>query len=141
MPVKDLANTDVVTAEENDSLPEIAGTMSSEGVGAVVIVDGNEPIGVLTDRQIALAAAEEEDLSSVSAGDAMTDDPVTIEEDAEGIEVSRTLGEHKIRRLPVVDDGGELTGIVSFDDVVATIGEEMADLSDVIEAESPGYSP
>lgn len=141
MPVRDLANSDVVTTDEDTAITEVAGQMGSEGVGAVVIVDGDEPTGVLTDRQIALAAAEEEDLSSITAGDAMTADPATIDENEEGIEIARTLNEQQVRRLPVVDDDGELTGIVTFDDVVATIGEQMADVADVIEAQSPGYSP
>lgn len=141
MPVKNLANSDVVTADEDTAVTDIAGQMGSEGVGAVVIVEGDEPTGLVTDRQIALAAADQDDLSSLTAGDVMTEDPATINGDEEGIEISRALNERKVRRLPVVDDDGKLTGIVTFDDVVATIGEQMADVSDVIEAQSPDYSP
>lgn len=50
------------------------------------------------------------------------------------------MGESGVRRLPVVDDDGDLDGIVTLDDVVATVGEELEEIATVIENQSPGYS-
>jgi Mg/Co/Ni transporter MgtE len=70
----------------------------------------------------------------------MTDDPVTIQADEEAMEISRMIDEHALRRIPVVDDG-TLTGIVTLDDLVAPIGEQLENVSDVVEAQSPEYTP
>lgn len=140
MPVSELA-VDAVTAGRDASIRDLAGTMEEEGVGDVVIVDGEEPVGIVTDRDITLAFGRGEDLSSLSAADLMAGDLVTIDADAEDIELPKRLKEAGVRRLPVVDGDGKLVGIVTLDDLVATIGEELQDVATIIEDQSPGYSP
>lgn len=130
----------MVTAERDESAEEIASKMADEGVGSVVVVEGDEPVGVVTDRDVGIAVGEEGDVGSMTADDFLSGDPATVDADAEAIEVARRFGEAKVRRLPVVDDG-ELFGVVSVDDVVATTGEQLEEIADVIEAQSPGYSP
>ena len=141
MSVGSLAQSDVVTAERDVSLQDLATTLDEENVGAVVIVDSDEPVGVVTDRDIALAVSDGGDVSDVTASDVMPDDVATLEADAESIELARTIGEAKVRRIPVVDDTGSLEGLVTLDDLVATIGEQLEEVADVIEAQSPDYSP
>lgn len=141
MPVSDVASDDVVTGSRESSVGDVAADLRSENVGAVVITDGDEPVGVVTDRDIAVAVADRDDVGSATAEDVMTEDPVTLRADAEGIEISRAIGDHGVRRLPVVDDDGTLVGIVTLDDLVATIGEQLANVADTIETQSPDYSP
>ncbi len=141
MPVSDLAQSDVVTATRDASASELASKMRDENVGAIVVVDdGEDLVGVVTDRDVALAVAEG-NVSDATAGDIGSESPATIRGDAEAIDLARKFSEEKVRRLPVVDEDGELIGIVTLDDMVATIGEMMECAADVIEAESPGYSP
>lgn len=71
----------------------------------------------------------------------MTEDPVTLREDEEAMEISRTINENNVRRIPVVDEDDTLTGIVTLDDLVATIGEQLDHVADTIEVQSPDYSP
>ena len=139
MPVKTLA-VEAVTAEKDTSIEDLAKTMEEEEVGDVIIVDGEKPVGIVTDRDVALAFGRGEDLSSLTAADLMSEDPVTIDADAEADQLPKKLEEARVRRLPVVDGDGALVGIVTLDDVVATIGEEMGDIATVIEAQSPGYA-
>lgn len=141
MPVGELASREPVTAEKNASITDVAGMMKSENVGDVIVTDGNKPVGIVTDRNIALAVGDGANFDSQTAGDLMSEDLVTIEQNEEGSNAYQTMGKNRIRRLPVVDDNGELVGIVTLDDVVATVGEELEHISTVIEAESPGYSP
>jgi len=141
MPVGNLGPNDVVTGDQNDAITDVAARLESENVGAVVITDGDEPTGIVTDRDVALSVANHDDVSSLTAEDVMESDPVTIHEDEEAIELSRTIGEHGVRRIPIVDDEGSLVGIASLDDLVATIGEQLEEVSDTIEAQSPEYSP
>ena len=141
MPVSDLAQSDVVTATQDASGGELASKMRDENVGAIIVVDdGGDPVGIVTDRDIALAVADG-DISDVTAGDIGSESPATIRGDAEAVDLARTFSEEKVRRLPVVDEDDELVGIVTLDDMIATIGEMMECAADVIEAESPGYSP
>lgn len=139
MPAESLAQTDVVTAERDDSAADIAQKMDDEGVGAVVVVEDDEPVGVVTDRSLALAIPE--GVEDRTADDFVSGDVVTLERDAEDVEITSQMAEAKVRRLPVVDDDGSLYGIVTLDDVVSTAGEQLEEAASVIEAQSPDYSP
>lgn len=141
MPVGDLGPNDVVTASPDSELREVTDTLDSENVGALVITEDNMPVGIVTDRDAALAIHQHDDVASVSVEDVMTADPATIQETEEAIEISRAIDEHDVRRFPVVDEDGTLTGIVTLDDLVATIGEQLDNVADTIEVQSPEYSP
>ncbi|MDG5820974.1 CBS domain-containing protein [Natronococcus sp. A-GB7] len=141
MPVGKLGPEDVVTAQPDDDLESVAERFAEENVGAVVVTEDDEPTGIVTDRDVALAIPNHDDVGSVSVEDAMTADPATLQEDDEAVEISRAIEEHNARRFPVVDDDGTLTGIVTLDDLVATIGEQLENVSETIEVQSPGYSP
>ncbi|MFB6171371.1 MAG: CBS domain-containing protein [Haloarculaceae archaeon] len=140
MPVKHLA-VDPVTESPDADLRDVAETLASESVGSVVVEEAGRPVGIVTDRDVALAVAETDDLEDLDAADVMTDDPATIEGDAEAVELPRQMAESRVRRLPVVDDDGHLTGVATADDVIAVAGEELEDVATVIEAQSPDYSP
>lgn len=141
MPVANLAREDAVTVERDAEATDISRTMNDEQVGAVVVVEGDEPVGIVTDRTLGLAIGQEDDPASLTAGDLMSGDPETIEADAEAYELAIQFGEAKVRRLPVVDEGGQLEGIVSLDDLIATNAEQLEEAAKVIEEQSPGYAP
>jgi CBS domain-containing protein len=140
MPVKHLA-VEPVTAPPDTTVRQLAGILDDAGVGSVVIEADDEPVGLVTDRDIAVAVANHDDIDGLHARDVMTEDPVTIDGDAEAVELPKRMAEGRVRRLPVVDDDGTLTGVATLDDVVATAGEELEDIATVIEAQSPDYSP
>lgn len=141
MTVGDLGPEEVVTASPDSELGEVTETLDSEDVGVIVITEDDTPAGIVTDRDAALAIYQYDDVASVSVEEVMTEDPATIQEDAEAIEISRAIDEYDVRRFPVVDENGSLTGIVTLDDLVATIGEQLDNVADTIEVESPDYSP
>lgn len=129
----ELAETDVVTAHADDPLTSIVEQMADEDVGTVVIVEDDRPTGLVTDRRIALTLAENPDVSEMTAGDVMTGDPVTVTDGTSVIEVVQVLGDQGIRRVPVVDDDGRLTGIVSLDDMLVLLATELDHLGEVVE--------
>lgn len=141
MTVGNLGPEDVVTVQPDDSIEEVSNQLETENVGALVVTDGKEPVGMVTDRDIALAVGDVEDVASKPVQEIMTDDPVTLREDEEAMEISRTIDEAGVRRIPIVDEEGDLTGLVSLDDLVATIGEQLDNVADTIEAQSPDYQP
>lgn len=141
MPVGDLGPEYVVTTDRDSTVGDIVEKLDSENVGAVVIAEDDEPVGIVTDRDVALAVGRSDDVASLPVEEVMTEDPVTIRADAEAVEISRIIDEHNVRRIPIVDESGTLTGIATLDDLVATIGEQLDNVSDTIEAQSPEYSP
>jgi len=140
MPVKNLA-VDVITASTDASVKELAQTMLDGELGDLVIAEDDKPVGIVTDRDIALAVARYDDLSERTAEDVMTPDPVTIHENATAVDLPATMAEGRVRRIPVVNDEGTLVGIATLDDVVATAGEMLDDAATVIEGQSRAFEP
>jgi len=92
--------------------------------GVIPVTDGGKPVGVVTDREIALALADHEfDLARTPLSDLMTGDPITIASDATLEAAIDSLGTHGIRRLLAVDDSGLLVGILSWPDLVPLLSD------------------
>lgn len=126
-----------VTVPANEPLSQVARLMHDRHVGTVIVVkqpaDRAVPAGIITDRDVVRAQVERHaDLAMLDAGRVMTCEPLVIEEHTplqEGIGLMRARG---VRRAPVVDASGALVGIVSSDDIVAGIADELADLAKLI---------
>lgn len=141
MAVKEIAN-DPVTASKDESVSECAKRMEQKEVGSIVVEDGGTVVGVLTDRQIALAAGDHEgDISNVATEEIMTEGAATLGENEDSLAAARMMAEEGVRRLPVVDSSDSVVGLVSLDDVISLTGEQLEDASTVIEKQSPGYQP
>ncbi|SIQ68149.1 CBS domain-containing protein [Haladaptatus litoreus] len=136
MTVRDIAATDVVTATEDATLAEIAQMVGDESVGCAPIVENDEPVGIVTNRKIALSLADDRDASNRTVGDIMTRDLITIESDASVHDAVEQMEDAGIRRLPVVESG-RLTGLVTLDDVLVAVADELDEVADVIEEQSP----
>jgi len=140
MPVDDLARSDVVTATEETPVSELGQTMADETIGSVVIVDDETPVGIVTDRDLALrCVADAGETSDKTAANVMTEDLKTIERDAGFYEAVDRMSDNGIRRLPVTDDSGKLVGILTSDDLTTLLADEQQGLSKVIEAQRPPY--
>jgi CBS domain-containing protein len=86
--------------------------------GAVPVVEDGKPVGVLTDRDVALALADyPEDLPSHPVTDIMTKGVVSVAPDADLTTVRDRFGEHGVRRLLVIDGQDQLVGIIAWADV------------------------
>ncbi len=141
MPVGHLGPEEVVTESPDTTVAETVETMRSAEIGAIVVTENDEPVGLVTDRDIARSVPDGNDLADKPIEDVMTEDPVTLHEDEEAMKLSRTIDDHNVRRIPIVDDAGNLTGLVTLDDLVATIGEQLDNVAATIEAQSPEYAP
>jgi CBS domain-containing protein len=140
MTVQDLIIEGVETAGPSATVETLAMRMEEAKVGSIVIEEGMEPIGIVTDRDIAVRVdARDRDARDVMATDVMTEDPATVRANAGLFEVTQVMREHSVRRMPVVNDEGTLVGIITLDDVMALLTTELENLASVIEAESPPY--
>ena len=134
MPIKDFCTQEVVTVRAEESLFEAARRMSERGVGTVVVIDAEgTPIGMLTDRDITVkAVADGKDPRTTLVREVMHTDVVALNEERGVFETIRTMREQGIRRIPIVNSEGRLSGIISLDDLIMLMGEEMANLSGVV---------
>ncbi len=129
----------VVAVSPDTPAVEVARVMGEKNVGSVVIVSGdNRPVGVLTDRDLTVRVmAQERNPGEVRAGDIVTRDVITFRDSMGVYEAIQKMTAEGIRRMPVVDDAGKLIGIVTMDDIVRMLGEEMAAIAKNIEKQSP----
>lgn len=117
MKVRELMTTDVTTAELNTTLEEIATIMRHEDVGAVPIIDDEELVGIVTDRDIVVrCVAEGGDPGESTAEDILSEALVTVAPDSDVQEAEEMMSRHQIRRLPVVLEG-RLQGMISLGDI------------------------
>ena len=130
MSIGEFCTREVVIAERDTGIVELAKLMRTHHVGDVVVVEKQGdlllPVGIVTDRDIAVElVAAEVDLDSVTTGDVMSPELITAREN-EGIWDTLQLMRRKgVRRLPVVNEEGGLEGILSVDDLIDLLAEEL----------------
>lgn len=133
----ELCNRQVVIATPDELILTAARRMRDHRVGCLVVVEGDpgqrRPIGILTDRDIVVyAVADGDALGERTVRACMNPNLVTARERDGLLEVIRRMRAHGIRRIPVVDAGGLLQGILSADDVLDVLAEEVDDLAAVL---------
>ncbi|MDG2907221.1 MAG: CBS domain-containing protein [Acidimicrobiales bacterium] len=116
--LREVMSPNVATVESDASVADAAKVMVKGGFGSVIIMHGKMLVGILTERDVLRAAAEETDLSAASIEDWMTPDPETAEPEFETEEAAGMMLSRGFRHLPVTQDG-DLVGIVSLRDVLS----------------------
>lgn len=134
MPIGEFCNREVVIAGLDTSVPEAAQLMRQHHVGSVVVVEsltgGRRPVGVVTDRDLVIEVlAKQVSPDSLTVGDLVTGEVATVRTDAGVFDTLHYMREHGYRRMPVVDDGGQIAGIVTLDDYVALFAEELMEMT------------
>lgn len=115
--VKDVMTSGPTSIASDAMVVEAARRMMSEDVGSLPVVDGNELVGMVTDRDVVLhVVAKDLDPAKVPVSEVCSDTPVTAEADEPLDDALRRMAEEQVRRLPVVRDG-QLVGILAQADV------------------------
>lgn len=123
MQIRKITKKKVVTVSPNDKVVKAARLMDKRNVGSVVVVQNGRPVGILTDRDIAIrVVAMEADIDSTLVKDVMTSSVVTGKEGQRAAELAKMMHDNGIRRVPIVDKKGRLTGIITLDDLLYLIG-------------------
>lgn len=140
MRIADICTRNVVHIGADASLREAAETMRKRHVGAVVVIDGSNgervPIGIITDRDIVLAViAPGVGIEALTVADVMTRQVATCTEDQELFDAIETMRARGVRRLPVLNAKGGLTGLVAADDIYGALGAHMRELSQALTRE------
>ena len=136
MDIGKICQKKVVTVRKSEELIRAAELMRERHVGYLVVVESDladgldRPIGVITDRDIVVTVvARAADPSALLVGDVMTQQPVTVSENdsiEKALQEMRRIG---VRRLPVLGRRGEITGVVSLDDILDVVADEVANLA------------
>jgi CBS domain-containing protein len=140
MTVGEICNREVIIIDQDGLIQEAIRLMREHHVGDVVVVEqrGGEryPVGILTDRDIVVEIlAEGVDLDAVAIKDVMSYQLLEVRERDDVADALRLMRSKGVRRLPVVNDQGVLAGILSVDDVMDVLAEELMDLATLIRRE------
>jgi len=140
MRVGDHCKRGAVTIGATADVIEAARAMRDYHVGLLVVLDESgpkrAPLGVLSDRDIVVqVTARELDPKSLTVRDVMTSRPVTAREDDDVHDLLQGMRMAGIRRVPVIDAGGALVGMIAADDIVELLAELMQDLCGSIHRE------
>lgn len=136
----EICTRSVTIAFRTTSVDGAARLMRDNHVGCLVVVDGVEGrrivVGVLTDRDIVTAVvAPGLDPAALTVDDVMTTDLVTAREDDSLIDLMRSMRRKGVRRVPVVGGQSELIGVVTLDDVLGVLSEELGLLAGTVDSE------
>lgn len=130
MPIGEICKREVIIIQREETVLQAAKLMRQHHVGDVMVVEDRDgkrtPVGIVTDRDLVVEViAPELDPDAITVGDIMVSDFATVKENAgvfESIQYMRVKG---VRRMPIVDDDGKLIGIVTLDDLLALLSEEL----------------
>jgi CBS domain-containing protein len=122
MRISEVMTQGVVTAEAGDTLQHVGELMRDRNVGSVVICESGRPVGVITDRDLALAVVADRIDPGSRAGDHASKPIVTGQVEMHIEEAVALMIQHRIRRLPVTQADG-LVGIVTIDDLAVRAGD------------------
>ncbi len=142
MQLREIMTAGVVTAGAETEVLAVAQLMRDRAVGSVVICDAEgAPTAMVTDRDLTVRALADERSSGEPVTEHCSRPLVTGEPEMELEEAAALMVQHRIRRLPIVDDA-QLVGIVTLDDIAVRTGDlEVAQrmTQEVIEGALPGF--
>ena len=122
---------DVAIVAPEDSIRQAAQLMNERAIGAVVVVNKKgKPVGVVTDRDIAMALAVDKKDPSTAVKEIMPHELITIGENEGVFNATQYIMGYQVRRLPIVDSDGKLVGIVTMDDLLHLLTRELGNLAE-----------
>jgi signal-transduction protein with cAMP-binding, CBS, and nucleotidyltransferase domain len=135
MAIGDLCVNDAVTISQDDSIQHAAQVMEENNLGSLVVVadESTKPIGIVTDRDIALnVVAKNKNIDSTKVSEVMSQNLLTLE-CSQGIkEAIDAMRDKGVRRAPVMKDG-KVCGVAAIDDLMTLIAKELNALSDLVQ--------
>ncbi|MER7504091.1 cyclic nucleotide-binding/CBS domain-containing protein [Nonomuraea pusilla] len=128
MKVRDVMSAPAVVLVSYASIRDVARHMDYNGVGCVVLLDGQRVVGIVTDRDLALRALAHGVDADLPVREVMTPEPVVTVRPGDDLDVAfQTFRRHAFRRLPVLEEG-VVVGMVSVDDLLLQVHQVTADL-------------
>jgi CBS domain-containing protein len=136
MSIDSLLRRPVCTLPPDALCREAAQLMRDEGVGCVVVAERGRPLGIVTDRDLAvrvIAAGRAPEKTLLR--DVMSGEPVFLASERGLDQVLATMRQQHVRRIPVVDAEGRLEGVLALDDLLPLLADQLGDLAEAIRGE------
>ena len=114
----------VVSIKPDDTAQVAVGRMLEENVGSVAVCDGDQLVGIFTERDVLRLANDGAALGELLVREVMTPRPVTVDPDDDVVAAAQLMGERRVRHLPVVQDG-KVLGMLGIRDVLGTLVERL----------------
>ncbi len=129
--VRDVMSKNIKTVRPDSKLREAVQKMVKFNIGSVIVMEGDRPKGIITERDAMKSLIEvDRDLNVIEAKDVMSGPLITIGEDADVESASRLMLRNNIKKLPVVNNG-KLIGIITSSDIVRATGLLKESLKDI----------
>jgi CBS domain-containing protein len=135
MKLSDTFTKKAIIAGPETTLTATAKLMKEHNVGDVVIVQDQRPIGIITDRDLALALGADGLSPQTPVHKVMSRRVLAIADDSSVFAATKFIREGKVRRLPIVNDEDRVVGMVSLDDLLWVLGRELFNLAEGIQQE------
>ena len=134
MKVTDLALRAPVVISCDATVSATAELMAASGVGAVIIVDGETPVGIVTDRDIVTRGVAHQYPADGRIDGLMSTGLIALDADDDLDDILHVFGHHAIRRIPIVAHD-RVVGVVALDDILVSMASDLTDVSKVLAAQ------
>lgn len=139
IPVKEVMTRDVCTVKKNDSVHNLAKKMVEYGVGSAVVIDNRIPVGIVTEKDlISKIVAKNKVPDKVTVEEVMSQPVITIKPSTSLRDAAEIMMKKGIRRLPVVDDSGNLIGIITDNDILS-VSLDLGEFASLLTQDAVGY--
>jgi CBS domain-containing protein len=129
MSLQQFCKRPVVTVSPEQNIVEACQLMREKNVGCLVAVEGEKLSGILTDRDIMLkVTGEKKDPQQTRVREIMTANPTRIAVNKSLHDLTSLMHSHHVRRVPIVEGGDKVIGMVTLDDLLILLGQELADI-------------
>ncbi|HVF54044.1 MAG TPA: CBS domain-containing protein [Actinomycetota bacterium] len=125
MKVADIMTAAAVTDAADDTLAEASAKMWQQQTGSLLVMEGDDLVGIVTERDVLRAVAEGKDPHGTALRDVMTKDVVTVIQDTQIRDAAQTMFDKWFRHLPVVSNDGSVVGIISLRDLLSLVAQGM----------------
>jgi len=129
-----------ITVRPEQTIREGLALLARHNIGALIVVEGDRPVGILSERDIVREVARREDVVARTVAELMTRDVITGQPQDDLQSVAHTMTEKRVRHLPVVDQG-RLVGVVSIGDVVKAQRDQYRGEAETLQAQLLGDQP
>ena len=126
MKIRDVMSKDVQVARPNDTIQEVAARMAAGDFGFIPVADGENLVGAVTDRDIAVRAVATGAAPTARVVEFLSRDALVVRADDDLKAALDLMSSRQVRRLPVVDKDGRLVGVVSLGDLSTRVKEKYA---------------
>ena len=134
---REIMTRNVKTANRETTLREVAALMRDGDMGAVPVVENGKLVGIVTDRDIVVRAIADGREATVPIGEVMTAEVFSVSENDFVFEAIRLMGDRQVRRVPIINETGDLVGIIAMADV-ALETEDEREIAETLEEISSG---